>query len=112
MKQLKWILLMVATVLVMTGCSAKAVYKDGTYNGSGDGKEGVIEVKILVESQKIKSIEVLGQNETQGVGAEAIQKIVNAIIEKQDPNVDVVSGATYSSKGIIEAVSMALEQAK
>lgn len=41
MKQFKWILLMVATVLVMTGCSAKAVYKDGTYNGSGDGKECV-----------------------------------------------------------------------
>lgn len=86
-------------------------YVDGTYTGSGTGFGGTITVQVTVSNHKIASINILdASSETASYFANA-QGVVNRIISSQSPNVDAVSGATYSSNGIITAVQNALSQA-
>ena len=86
-------------------------YTDGTYTGSGTGFGGTITVQVTVSNHKIASINILdASSETASYFANA-QGVVSRIISSQSPNVDAVSGATYSSNGIITAVQNALSQA-
>ena len=85
-------------------------YKDGTYYGTGTGFGGTLKVQVDISGGKIAAIQILENND----GSEYISKassIINAIISNQSTNVDTVSGATYSSVGIIQAVRDALSQA-
>lgn len=85
-------------------------YKDGVYEGSATGFAGTIKVKVTITGGKIVKIEI-----TETVdGTEYIQNasaVLARIIEAQGTNVDTVSGATYSSVGIINAVRNALAKA-
>ena len=86
-------------------------YADGTYTGSGTGFGGTITVQVTVSNHKIVSINILdASSETASYFANA-QGVISRIISSQSPNVDAVSGATYSSNGIISAVQNALSQA-
>lgn len=87
-----------------------SAYKDGTYYGTGTGFGGTLKVQVDISGRKIAAIQILENND----GSEYISKassIINAIISSQSTNVDTVSGATYSSVGIIQAVRDALSQA-
>ena len=82
-------------------------YKDGTYQGSGTGFGGTITVEVTISGGKIASITILSAaGETASYFASA-QGVISRIISGQTPNVDAVSGATYSSNGIIQAVQNA-----
>ena len=87
-----------------------AAYKDGTYYGTGTGFAGPLTVKVVISDGKIASIEITKTDD----GDSFIQKasgLISNIVSSQSTNVDTVSGATYSSVGIIEAVRDALSQA-
>lgn len=87
-----------------------AAYKDGTYYGSATGFAGPIKVKVVISGGKIASIEIVSTSD----GSSYISKasaITGKIVSSQSTNVDTVSGATYSSVGIINAVRNALAQA-
>ena len=87
-------------------------WKDGTYTGSGKGFGGNISVKVTVKDGKIKSINVTSASgETASYFSKA-KGIIPKMISGQTTNVDVASGATYSSNGIIKAVRNALSKAK
>lgn len=86
-------------------------YKDGTYQGSGTGFGGTITVQVTVSGGKITAIDVLSASgETASYFANA-KGVISKILSSQSPNVDAVSGATYSSNGIISAVQNALAKA-
>lgn len=85
---------------------------DGTYEGTGEGLFGPIKVSVTVQGGKIAEVKVLEHGETDGMADPAISGVPKAIVEKQDPDVDAVSGATFTSKGIVEAVKNALKGAK
>ena len=84
-------------------------YTDGTYEGTGQGYKGDIKLSVKVEGGKITSIDVIEQQETQGLGDAAIETGSERIIETQSTDVEAVSGATGSSNGTMEAVKNALE---
>lgn len=87
-----------------------SAYKDGTYYGTGTGFGGTLKVKVEISGGKITSIHIMENQD----GSEYISKasaLINTIIQNQSTNVDTVSGATYSSVGIIQAVRNALSQA-
>ena len=87
-----------------------AAYKDGTYYGSGTGFGGPLKVMVEISRGKIASIQIVENSD----GSDYISKaasLIDSIIAKQSTNVDTVSGATYSSVGIIQAVRDALSQA-
>lgn len=87
-----------------------SAYKDGTYYGTGTGFGGTLKVKVEISGGKITSIQIMENQD----GSEYISKasaLINTIIQNQSTNVDTVSGATYSSVAIIQAVRNALSQA-
>lgn len=76
--------------------------------GVGEGLGGPIWVKIATDGGAITSVDVMRHTETEGVGTVAIDELPARIVEAGSVEVDVVTGASLSSKGLIEAVSDAL----
>lgn len=86
-------------------------YKDGTYQGSGTGFGGTVTVQVTVADGKITAIDIVdASGETPSYFASA-KGVISKMLAGQTPNVDAVSGATYSSNGIIQAVQNALSKA-
>lgn len=86
--------------------------KDGTYTGVADGYSPELKVEVTVSDKKISDIQIVSHNETPGFYETAFEQVPSEIINKQNTDVDTVSGATYSSNGIINAVEEALVDAK
>ncbi|MDK2784529.1 MAG: H+/Na+-translocating ferredoxin:NAD+ oxidoreductase subunit [Bacillota bacterium] len=82
---------------------------DGTYKGTGSGFGGDINVEVTVRGGKITDIKADAANETPEVGGAAIKKLIEEIKAQQKLDVDVVSGATFSSQGFLDAVRNALK---
>ncbi|MCD8149641.1 MAG: FMN-binding protein, partial [Clostridiales bacterium] len=81
---------------------------DGIYYGSGTGYAGKISVAVTIESKSITEIEVTEVEADDSAFFSRAEGVIEEIIHQQSLEVDVVSGATYSSKGIISAVKNAL----
>lgn len=88
---------------------AAANVADGTYTGSAQGFKSTITATVTVKDHKITAIDIKG-NDTPGFFDRAKSGMVPKIIQAQSADVDVVSGATYSSNGIKNAVKKALGQ--
>lgn len=91
--------------------TAAPAYKDGSYTGSGTGRNGTITVSVRIRDGKIYKITVDDHEETVAIFNLATP-ILDKIISSQSTNVDAISGATYSSNGLKEAVQNALSKAK
>lgn len=98
---------------VSTDASAAAeadgLYTPGTYEGSAGGFGGEIRVSVTLSADKIENVEVISHKETEGIGTKAIEALPAEIAAKNSFDVDVVSGATISSKGIMAAVKDAMK---
>ena len=90
---------------------AEGTYKDGTYTGSAQGYGGPIQVEVVVKGGKISKVTVLSHSgETPGYYSK-VMGLPGKIVSANSTNVDTVSGATFSSNGIINAVRNALAKA-
>lgn len=78
-----------------------------TFEGVGTGFGGEIKVAVTVDGGKLTAVEVLSHGETAGISDPAFAKIPATMIENQTVAVDTVAGCTFSSKGLIEAVTAA-----
>lgn len=87
-----------------------SAYKDGTYYGTGKGFAGTMKVKVDIVGGKIASISIVSTKDGDSY-VKSASSLLDTIVEKQSTNVDTVSGATFSSRGIISAVRSALSQA-
>lgn len=83
-------------------------YKDGTYTGTGRGYRGDTTVSVTVENGIITDITIESYSDDRQFFSKAQSGIISRILSSQSTDVDAVSGATYSSKGIIAAVADAL----
>ena len=81
---------------------------DGTYEGSANGFSGKIKVSVVIKNQTIRSINILSNSDDAAFFNRAKEGVTASILAKQSTDVDTVSGATYSSRGIINAVKDAL----
>ena len=99
-----------AAPLVVEEFTAPSTYLDGIYTAESMGFEGKITVQITVAEDKITDITLLSAEDEEEYLSMAKQ-VIPAILEGQSPNVDAVSGATYSSTGILNAVKLALAKA-
>ena len=84
--------------------------KDGVYTGSGTGFSGTITVQVTVAGGKITAIQIVSSGDDAAYLNRA-QAVIPSVIAAQSTSVDTVSGATYSSKGILMAIHNALVQA-
>lgn len=104
---MKKILALLLTLCLMLGMAAFA--EAGTYEGTGAGRNGDIVVAVtLDDAGAITAIDVLSQEETEGVGTPAFDQMIPVMIENNSIAVDTLSSATLTSVGLIEAVTNAL----
>lgn len=85
-------------------------YIDGTYYGEGEGYKSAIRVAVTIANGRISQIDIVSQGDDAAYFSRA-QSLVSSIVSKQTTAVDTVSGATFSSEGILAAVEDALRQA-
>lgn len=90
---------------------ASCGYTAGTYTSSAKGSNGMVTVEVTLSDSEIASVTVKDHVETYGIGDPALEQIPVAIVEYQSLAIDVVSGATLTSKAIIAAVADCVEQA-
>ena len=94
------------------GVQATSMYQDGTFEGVGEGFGGEIRIHLTVTSGRIADIQVLSAEKEDSSYLSMAEGIIADIIDAQSAEVDTISGATYSSAGIRQAVMQALEQAE
>ena len=86
---------------------AEALWKDGVYTGEGMGHNGKISVEVEIVGGRIKRITPLENSEDVPYWQKA-EGLIGSILEQQSTQVEAVSGATYSSEGLRQAVADAL----
>ena len=108
MKKLTALLASATMALSLVGCSAGKTYTGEAY---GHDKENPVKVTLTIKDKTITKVEVDASHETAGIGSKAAETMPGAIVAANSLEVDGVSGATQTSKAIIEAATAALKQA-
>ena len=86
---------------------------ENEYLGQGDGMNGSLVVRITtVDGTKIDDVTVLEHHETEGIGTLAIDALPKQIVKKQSLELDSISGASVTSRAILDGTKEALEKAK
>ena len=110
------ILFFACLCILVSGCIGfgfirETSYTGGTYEGSGQGYRGPITVRLEVSQAGIEDIVIVSHNEAFYPGAAAIEELLDLVLETGSTDLDAVSGATFSSRGFLEAVEDALRKA-
>lgn len=92
--------------------STEGLYQDGTYEGEGTGFGGTIRVQITLSDQQLTDIQILSADGEDSAYLNSAKGIIDTILAEQSTDVDTVSGATFSSTGILNAVVDALGKAE
>ena len=105
-----------AAAILGTGCKGTGIlresgYVPGLYEGIGQGYRGPILVEVQLSPAGIEDITITGHEESIYPGLAAMEELLDAILETGSTDVDAVSGATFSSRGFLDAVEDALDKA-
>ncbi len=96
-------------VVSAEGAAPSTKYADGVYTGTGNGFRGVISAQVTVSGGRITDVTILSSQDDNDFFQRAQNGVIPAILNAQSVNVSAVSGATWSSRGILEAVADALQ---
>lgn len=91
--------------------TAKGNYKDGTYTGSARGYGGTVTMSVTIKDGLISSVDVVSAANEDAAYWNATLGLIDNILAAQSAEIDCVSGATFSSNGLLNAVKEALDQA-
>ena len=86
----------------------KGSYTDGTYTGTGNGFRGKIDVTVTIKNGNISDVQVQDYEDDATYMQSVIRELIPKVLKEQSTEVDTVSGATYSSKGLLKAVDQAI----
>ena len=75
------------------GQEKTAMFTAGTYTAAGNGRNGTVQVKVELDSDRIVSVEIGEHSETEGIADPALEKIPERIVAEQSLAVDTISGA-------------------
>jgi len=103
-------LAIVFVTLFIFGCASFDAGNIAVYEGAAIGYRGVIRVSVAVEDGTITGITVLESDEDRAVGGLAMEELTDLILMYNTTEVDVISGATETSQGFIDAVENAIMQ--
>ena len=105
----RFLALMVAASMLLGTAPAMAETVTGTATAKGFG--GDVTVSVTVTDGVITEVTAEGASETEGIGSKAIDALPGQIVESNSINIDVMSGATFTSAAILEAAAAALTEA-
>ena len=91
---------------------ADSLYADGTYTGEAQGYGGTVAVELTVENGKITDLTITSAEKEDTAYLDAASAVIDSILEQQSTDVDTVSGATFSSNGILHTAEDALRKAE
>lgn len=92
--------------------AAEQIYEDGTYQGSAQGFGGTVTVSVTLVADTITDVTIADASKEDAVYLSMAEKVIDSILSAQTPDVDSVTGATFSSNGIKDAVRAALKEAE
>jgi uncharacterized protein with FMN-binding domain len=104
------IIFLVLFSMSFMSCS-KHIYNAGEYVGLSDGYHSHIKVKVITNEYRILSIEIISHEEMPVISEVVFKDIPRKVIRRNTTDVDTVSGATYTSKGLLKAIDDALFKA-
>lgn len=84
--------------------------KDGEYVASGNATHGPYTVRCVVKDEQMVSIEIIEGRENMFMTDEQLDTFVKSILDQQSLEVDIITGATIDSEGIIEAIQLAFSR--
>ena len=91
--------------------TAELAFTAGTYTGKASGYNGEVELAVTFSDTAVTAVELVSSKETQYVGDVAFEPMFADVVEANGTGVDTVSGATFTSAAIRNAVNDAAEQA-
>ena len=109
--QFKKTLLSAAAMLVAGTLSASLMAAPVTTEGTGVGKHGDITVAVTFDNGKIQDIKVVKTAENPILAQKVFTELKDEIVAQNSTELDMISGATFSSKGLVEAVNDAAKKA-
>lgn len=108
----KFLAYLLGLTLLLASAAALADVTAGKYEAVSQGFGGEVKVSVTVNDQGvIEDLEIEGATETKNIGAAAIPQLKEAILAGQTVKVDAITGATITSKAVLDAVFIALTQA-
>lgn len=104
---------LLATSVLLAAVSAGAyAYTPGTYTAAIAGQNGPVKVEVTTSADKILSVKIIDQKETEGIGSKAVAALPSEIVKAQSADVQGIAGASVSSAAIKKAVQECLNQAQ
>ena len=104
---------LLATSVLLAAVSAGAyAYTPGTYTAAIAGQNGPVKVEVTTSADKIPSVKIIDQKETEGIGSKAVAALPSEIVKAQSADVQGIAGASVSSAAIKKAVQECLNQAQ
>jgi len=94
-----------------SGFIREVSFTPGIYEGTGQGRRGPIRIRVQLSAAGIEDIVIISHRETSFPGIIAMEELLEEILETGSTDLDAVSGATFSSRGFLEAVEDALRKA-
>ncbi len=116
----KTLITLALLVLILLGYSAleysnrftHVKYYEGEYIGIAHGYHSDIKVRVKTDKYKILKIEIISHREMPVISEVVFKEIPSEVIRKNSTDVDIVSGATYTSNGFIKALDNAIDKAR
>lgn len=105
---MKKVFALLLCLALVAGFSLSATAETEVLTGTGEGFGGPVTVEVTVENGEIVLVEASGEGETEGIGTDALKETAERITEAKSTDVDLISGATYTSEAVIYAVNNAL----
>jgi len=95
--------------MVLIAAAETVVLKDGVYTGQAKGYKGPVRVAVTVKEGRIAGVKVIECSD--GRAKKVVKEIPRRIVSTNCVDVDIVSGATLTSRAVKEAVRQALGRA-
>lgn len=119
---MKYTVFFVMSLSVMiTGCAvfgrrpaervqSEQIKSSGVFEGNAMGYRGPIHVQVRITGGSITEITVIDSMEDRFIGGAAMEELIDLAVEYNSTDIDVISGATVTSRGFLEAVNNAIMQ--
>ena len=102
-------------IAAFAACNKKQnlALQDGTFFGSGAGRNGTINVSVTIADGKITDAKILSESETPEIGRAAEESFIEQLLQYGSTNkIDVISGATLTYNALCDAFEDALNAAR
>ena len=83
---------------------------DGTFEGAAQGYGGLVKMRVVIEGGYIDAVEIVDASLEDEAWLDMCVGLPSQIVKAQSTSIDVVSGATYTSAGILNGTTEALQK--